>query len=124
MTRFLVRYTSDIGPVIPTNVNTQFVVNDQTVETPEESDLLPPTFVNHAQDIIINCSIAFTPRYIQFFYLPTIEHYFLLPNPFTNNQPEFNQMISEIEANPLILRYKIIGERMRSIPLQRYLLNY
>lgn len=72
-----------------------------------EADLLPPSFVAAVQAESV-CRLRFTPRRVVM-YLSDVER-FILPLPWRGGTAEYDQLLTEIEGNPLVRALDILPE--------------
>lgn len=107
MTAYTLDYQGDIERThYAVRLSTAFQL-DAGVATADEADLLPPSFTALVQPES-PCTLPYTPRRVVL-YLSDVER-FILPLPFRGGTPEYNQMLSEIQGNPLVKAFDILAE--------------
>lgn len=91
-----------------------FRVDDGALDLPDEADLIPPSLTQAMNDRTAPCRLPVQPRRLVLEVSPLVRY--VLPLPFRGGTAAYGQMLTEAEANPLVLG--IIVEPERILPHQ------
>ena len=102
-------YQTDLGrDIYATRVTTRFVQGPGVEVVPDEADLLPASFLAALGEVEGPCSLPVTPRRARLYLSDILQ--FDLPLPFRGGTPEYQQLLTEIEALPSVVTYDILPE--------------
>lgn len=122
MAIFSLNYQSDVGFTRFAMVQTQFTIRSGNTSIPDEFTLIPLELLNFSDLVARNqCPLGFTPRRAKVYFSVSDEDYLLIPLPFVTRTASYFNFITELENNPLVQNFEILGERISHHPLVYYL---
>ena len=107
-------YWDDLGlvhPVSPLNSVVSVGVDRST-----ELQVIPKSFLDNSIQAKGFCKLPLTPRRIRMYLERDVTQWIEIPIPFPGGLRPFNDFVDEVDANPLIRKWVIRGERQGWYP--------